>query len=195
MAAGAVVAGRAERLCSWWFFSSRPAVLSPRASALQVASRDQSAKASLSYLGLGVQEPVPAWGLMLQGGAEEFATSAPWIAIFPGLAVVLSVLGINLIGDALRDHLARSPGSQAAQAIARRPRMPSMHRPTMARPSAPSLPGLMAAPSRRPQSPRRTLKPPVNMRFMSTGMFFANSLKASSAIMAWLARSRSAREG
>jgi peptide/nickel transport system permease protein len=63
------------------------------------------AEASLSYRGLGVQEPVPAWGLMLQGGAEEFATSAPWIAIFPGLAIVLSVLGINLIGDALRDHL------------------------------------------------------------------------------------------
>ena len=41
------------------------------------------AEASLSYLGLGVQEPVPAWGLMLQGGAEEYASSAPWIAIFP----------------------------------------------------------------------------------------------------------------
>src|SRR5215471_5940424 len=54
------------------------------------------AEASLSYLGLGVQEPVPAWGLMLQGGAEEYASSAPWIAIFPGLAIVLSVLGINL---------------------------------------------------------------------------------------------------
>jgi peptide/nickel transport system permease protein len=63
------------------------------------------AEASLSYLGLGVQEPVPAWGLMLQGGAEEFATSAPWIAIFPGVAIVFSVLGINLVGDALRDHL------------------------------------------------------------------------------------------
>jgi peptide/nickel transport system permease protein len=63
------------------------------------------AEASLSYLGLGVQEPVPAWGLMLQGGAEEFATNAPWIAIFPGLAIVLSVLGINLLGDALRDSL------------------------------------------------------------------------------------------
>jgi peptide/nickel transport system permease protein len=63
------------------------------------------AEASLSYLGLGVQEPVPAWGLMLQGGAEEFATSAPWIAIFPGVAIVLSVLGINLFGDALRDTL------------------------------------------------------------------------------------------
>ena len=63
------------------------------------------AEASLSYLGLGVQEPVPAWGLMLQGGSEEFATSAPWIAIFPGVAIMLSVLGISLFGDALRDSL------------------------------------------------------------------------------------------
>jgi peptide/nickel transport system permease protein len=63
------------------------------------------AEASLSYLGLGVQEPVPAWGLMLQGGAEEYATTAPWIAVFPGLAIMLTVFGINLFGDALRDVL------------------------------------------------------------------------------------------
>lgn len=63
------------------------------------------AEASLSYLGLGVQEPVPAWGLMLQGGAQEYAGTAPWIAIFPGIAIMLSVLGINLFGDALRDTL------------------------------------------------------------------------------------------
>src|SRR5271170_6799387 len=63
------------------------------------------AEASLSYLGLGVQEPVPAWGLMLQGGAEEYASTAPWIAIFPGAAIMLAVLGINLFGDALRDEL------------------------------------------------------------------------------------------
>ncbi len=63
------------------------------------------AEASLSYLGLGVQEPVPAWGLMLQGGAQEYASSAPWIAIFPGVAIMLAVLGINLFGDALRDTL------------------------------------------------------------------------------------------
>lgn len=63
------------------------------------------AEASLSYLGLGVQEPVPAWGLMLQGGAEEYATTAPWIAVFPGLAIVFTVLGISLFGDALRDAL------------------------------------------------------------------------------------------
>jgi peptide/nickel transport system permease protein len=63
------------------------------------------AEAALSYLGLGVQEPTPAWGLMLQGGAEEYATTAPWIAIFPGLAIMLTVFGINLFGDALRDVL------------------------------------------------------------------------------------------
>jgi len=63
------------------------------------------AEAALSYLGLGVQEPVAAWGLMLQGGAEEYASTAPWIAIFPGLAIMLTVFGINLFGDALRDVL------------------------------------------------------------------------------------------
>jgi peptide/nickel transport system permease protein len=63
------------------------------------------AEASLSYLGLGVQEPTAAWGLMLQGGAEEFATTAPWIAIFPGLAIALTVFGFSLFGDALRDAL------------------------------------------------------------------------------------------
>jgi peptide/nickel transport system permease protein len=63
------------------------------------------AEASLSYLGLGVQEPTPAWGLMLQGGAEEYASTAPWIAIFPGLAIALTVFGFSLFGDALRDAL------------------------------------------------------------------------------------------
>ena len=63
------------------------------------------AEAGLSFLGLGVQEPVAAWGLMLQGSAEDYATTAPWIAIFPGLAIVLTVLGISLFGDALRDAI------------------------------------------------------------------------------------------
>lgn len=62
-------------------------------------------EASLSYLGLGVQEPTPAWGLMLQGGAEEYAESAPWMAIFPGLAITVSVFAFNLFGDAVRDTL------------------------------------------------------------------------------------------
>jgi peptide/nickel transport system permease protein len=62
-------------------------------------------EASLSYLGLGVQEPTPAWGLMLQGGAEEYAESAPWVAIFPGLAIAVAVFGFNLFGDGVRDAL------------------------------------------------------------------------------------------
>jgi peptide/nickel transport system permease protein len=62
-------------------------------------------EASLSYLGLGVQEPTPAWGLMLQGGAEEYAESAPWVAIWPGVAISIAVFGFNLFGDALRDVL------------------------------------------------------------------------------------------
>lgn len=62
-------------------------------------------EASLSYLGLGVQDPTPAWGLMLRGAAEEFAETAPWAAIFPGIAISLAVFGFNLFGDALRDEL------------------------------------------------------------------------------------------
>ncbi len=63
------------------------------------------AEASLSYLGLGVQEPTPAWGLMLKSGAEEYAESAPWAVIFPGVAISLAVFGFNLLGDAMRDVL------------------------------------------------------------------------------------------
>jgi peptide/nickel transport system permease protein len=62
-------------------------------------------ESSLSFLGLGVQEPVPAWGLMLRGGAQDYAESAPWVAIFPGIAISLAVFGFNLFGDALRDWL------------------------------------------------------------------------------------------
>jgi peptide/nickel transport system permease protein len=62
-------------------------------------------EASLSFLGLGVQEPVAAWGLMLRGAAVEFAETAPWMAIFPGLAISLAVFGFNLFGDSLRDAL------------------------------------------------------------------------------------------
>ncbi len=62
-------------------------------------------EASLSYLGLGVQEPTPAWGLMLQGGAEEFIESAPWLAVFPGVMISLAVFGFNMFGDAVRDVL------------------------------------------------------------------------------------------
>jgi peptide/nickel transport system permease protein len=62
-------------------------------------------EASLSFLGLGVQEPTAAWGLMLRGAAVEFAETAPWMAIFPGLAISLAVFAFNLFGDSLRDAL------------------------------------------------------------------------------------------
>ena len=62
-------------------------------------------EASLSFLGLGVTEPTPAWGLMLAGNAADFYREAPWMIIFPGLAISLSVFAFNLFGDALRDYL------------------------------------------------------------------------------------------
>jgi peptide/nickel transport system permease protein len=62
-------------------------------------------ESSLSFLGLGVQEPIAAWGLMLRGAAVEFAETAPWMAVFPGLAISLSVFAFNLFGDSLRDAL------------------------------------------------------------------------------------------
>ena len=62
-------------------------------------------ESSLSFLGLGVQEPTPAWGLMLRGAAVDFAESAPWMAVFPGLAISLAVFAFNLFGDSLRDAL------------------------------------------------------------------------------------------
>lgn len=62
------------------------------------------AEASLSFLGLGEQPPTPAWGSMLNA-AQQFLTQAPWLAIFPGAAIFLTVLGFNLLGDGLRDAL------------------------------------------------------------------------------------------
>ena len=62
-------------------------------------------EASLSFLGLGVQEPTAAWGLMLRGAAVEFAERAPWMGLFPGLAISLAVFAFNLFGDSLRDAL------------------------------------------------------------------------------------------
>jgi peptide/nickel transport system permease protein len=61
-------------------------------------------EASLSFLGLGAQPPEPSWGSMLNGG-RRFVELAPWMAIFPGIAIMIAVLGFNLIGDWLRDLL------------------------------------------------------------------------------------------
>ena len=62
-------------------------------------------EASLSFLGLGVPPPEPSWGAMLTGAARFYVYKAPWMAIFPGIAISLAVFGFNLFGDALRDIL------------------------------------------------------------------------------------------
>jgi peptide/nickel transport system permease protein len=62
-------------------------------------------EASLSFLGLGVTEPTPAWGLMLSGTSADFYKAAPWMIMFPGLAITLAVFAFNLLGDSLRDWL------------------------------------------------------------------------------------------
>ena len=62
-------------------------------------------EASLSFLGLGVTEPTPAWGLMLSGASADFYQTAPWMIVFPGLAITLAVFAFNLFGDSLRDWL------------------------------------------------------------------------------------------
>ena len=62
------------------------------------------AEAGLSYVGLGTQPPMPSWGKMLND-AQTFIYDAPWLAIFPGFAITLAVLGLNMLGDGLRDVL------------------------------------------------------------------------------------------
>jgi peptide/nickel transport system permease protein len=62
-------------------------------------------EASLSFLGLGVPEPYPSWGRMLSESAAEYIRTAPWLVIYPGVAISLAVFGANLLGDALRDML------------------------------------------------------------------------------------------
>jgi len=68
------------------------------------------AEAGLSYVGLGVQPPDPSWGRMLNE-AQTLASSAPWLALFPGLALALAVLALNLVGGAMATHL--DPRSRA----------------------------------------------------------------------------------
>lgn len=62
-------------------------------------------EASLSFLGLGIPEPYPSWGRMLSESAAEYIRTAPWLVIFPGIAISLVVFGTNLLGDAIRDLL------------------------------------------------------------------------------------------
>jgi peptide/nickel transport system permease protein len=62
-------------------------------------------EAALSFLGLGIPEPHPSWGRMLSESAAEYVRTAPWLVIYPGVAISLAVFGTNLFGDALRDVL------------------------------------------------------------------------------------------
>jgi len=62
------------------------------------------AEASLSFLGLGTQPPTPSWGSMLSRG-RAYIWSAPWLTFYPGLAIFVAILGLNLLGDGLRDAL------------------------------------------------------------------------------------------
>jgi ABC-type dipeptide/oligopeptide/nickel transport system permease subunit len=82
-----------------------PNVVSPWVVQASVAlSHALLLEAALGYLGLGVQPPEPSWGALLNEAAD-FITEAPWLSVFPGLAIVLAVLSFNLIGDGLRDAL------------------------------------------------------------------------------------------
>lgn len=60
-------------------------------------------EASLSFLGLGTQPPTPSWGVMLSASGRRYMEQAPWLAVAPGIAISLTVLGFNMLGDALRD--------------------------------------------------------------------------------------------
>jgi peptide/nickel transport system permease protein len=61
-------------------------------------------EATLSFLGMGAQPPVPSWGSILAGG-RSYLRLAPWVTLFPGVAIMLTVLGFNMLGDGLRDAL------------------------------------------------------------------------------------------
>ena len=66
--------------------------------------REVTSASSLSFLGVGIPVPVPEWGAMLSDG-RTYIRSAPWMCIFPGLAIMMTVLALNLMGDGLRDAL------------------------------------------------------------------------------------------
>lgn len=102
-----------------------PAVVAPVliAATLGVAAAIM-AEASLSFLGLGVQPPTPSWGAMIADGRDlSQLRGAPWTSLFPGLAIGLTVLGFNLLGDALRDALdPRAVRKVAIEVVAERER-------------------------------------------------------------------------
>ena len=70
-------------------------------------------ESGLSFLGLGIQPPQPSWGNMIAGG-RDLIVAAPWVAIAPGLALVVTVLACTLLGDSLRDRVAGEAGTTLA---------------------------------------------------------------------------------
>ena len=102
-----------------------PAVIAPVliAATLGVAAAVM-AEAALSFLGLGVQPPTPSWGAMIADGRDlSQLRGAPWTSLFPGLAIGMTVLGFNLLGDALRDALdPRAKRAVDIEAVAERER-------------------------------------------------------------------------
>ena len=74
------------------------------------------AEAALSFLGLGIRPPYPSWGSMLSEARDQI-TTAPWLSVFPGLAIFLTVLGLNLLGDGLRDILDPQSRSRAPMTL------------------------------------------------------------------------------
>jgi peptide/nickel transport system permease protein len=69
-------------------------------------------ESALSFLGLGIQPPTPSWGNMLTG-AQELIWQAPMLAVYPGLAIFLTVIAVNFLGDALQDALAPRASERA----------------------------------------------------------------------------------
>lgn len=78
------------------------------------------AEAGLSFLGLGIPAPIPSWGLMLSGVGRAYMFEAPWLTIWPGLALAIAVFGINMFGDAVRDLIdPRLRGSGSGFSVAK----------------------------------------------------------------------------
>lgn len=77
------------------------------------------AEAALSFLGLGVQPPVPTWGGMVNEG-RDFLLSAPWFSVFPGMAIALTILSFNVVGDTLRTNISRGGSLGAVTDVRRR---------------------------------------------------------------------------
>src|SRR5262249_15425628 len=124
-------------------------------------------EASLSFLGLGTQPPTPSWGLMLSSTGRAFMEQAPWLAVFPGLAISLAVLGFNLFGDTLRDAWDPKLRRQRCSARGARPRdRARARRPVEAAPAGGRARG--RGPPRRGRPPTTSTPAPTGRRRRAT---------------------------